>query len=790
MDNSPLKPLIFTGKKAKKLISSVPKLRFKLPEQFLLYVLLSFLLGRAELLGSLMPLGGAFFAAAFEGRGSYFYAFSALFGMALGGADFPKMGQYIFAMCIFALIYEKIGFSGDKRILTRSGVFSSALLISGIFFMIAASRTEQIVLFYDSLMLFIEAAFAFFASAAFSAALPVVKRMKLSYSLSSREEISLVLLFGGALSGMKDISNVGPLNIADIICILIVLVFSVRLGGARGAVAGLSMGLVSGIGRGMIGADCVSYAFSGLAAGLCGFYGAVPGCGAFILANALITLLTNGSTEVLINIYDIFAACLLYGAIPEKVLLRITGFGTRDETVRAADDEREYAKKTVADLSTLLKDLEDRLVLLDKNRAEKYSEESKLFERTARRACSGCGMRRLCWNRDVQKTCASLRRALDEYKEMGSVSEENLPRNCLRPKEFTEAFCGMGEMYRRDLEWLAKLTEQRDAAAGRLKAVRALIAAAQKKLEAGAAFDRSLADDISRRLNDSGVECQNVSVMLDADSDPIVTLTLTGCGGFSLCENGAASIISSACGREMVRCGKKDCKTCSAKYVPAPASPPLFAFSCVARDKKSVSGDSAGFRVIGKYLYAAVLCDGMGSGKSASRESSLSAETLLDFVEAGLDGKTAMEAVSAFFLPSGEVTFSAADLWLYNAESGRSKIIKCGGAAAFSKSGEKVDAMYSKTMPLASGVSYPGETYAFSVSGGDMVVMITDGVLESAAEGAARDGWIISEMENFRGDDPKRLCDIIVDKALKKCGECPKDDITVLAAYIQKKASS
>lgn len=772
-----LKPIVFI-EKAKKRFFQRKKRRLYVPPLEIFLVAAAHFAARTALFSNLHPFGGAFFAAVFSGKASFIYALSVISGMFFSGADFSSIGSYIFAMCVFSLVVEKFNAQNRDKPYVRAAVFSLSLALSGVFFMVSSARGASVVLFYDCVMLFIESAISFCAVMAFSTALPIVRNMRLHFSFSSAEEISLVLLFGSALCGAKDVSQIGPLNIADILCILVVLVFSVRLGAARGAVAGLTMGLISSLGSGSIGVGCVSYALSGLAAGLCSLYGAVPGCSAFILSNALVTVLANGSTEILINIYDIFAACLIYGAIPEKALSRITGFGARDETLRAASDEKLCAKYILSASGYTLSRIEKRLAYLDRSRSAASEEQAKFFERTARRACASCGMRRLCWKREAARTCESLRRALENYGDTGSFSEEFLPRNCLRPREFTEAFLRTAELYRTDLIWAGKLNELRAASRSQFSAFGDILSALLASFSDETRIDRALSDDIAVKMKEAGIEASDIVALRDKDSDPSVTLTLKSCGGFALCENGACEIVSRACGKKMVRAGRRDCKSCAVRYVVSP--PHTMSFAHVSRAAKKKSGDTALFRVINKSLCAAVLCDGMGGGERAAGESLSAAETLLDLIELGVKGERALEIVNAMFLPFGEVTFSSADLCLYDALSGSATVIKCGGAATFSKSGERVDALYSKTLPLGAKFGKDVETYTFSAKGGDMIVMITDGVLDSAL----KDGWIISEMEKFRGKDPHDLCDLIVEKALLNHSDNPRDDMTVLAAYI------
>lgn len=780
MDNPNLKPMVFIEKTKK----TIKKLNRKRPLTYtdILFFILSLLCGRATLLSSMRPFGGAFFAASFSKKRGYLYLLGATLGQIWSGAPFYQVGKYIFAMTVFSLIYDRFPQNNPYKEVLRGSIFSISLALAGGFFTFA-SKTS-FTTYYDVMLLLVECVVSFGATCAFAHGIPVIKKLKLSYSFSSLEEISLVALLGCALWGGKDISNFFIFNLSDIIGLLVVIVFAVRLGSGKGVIAGLTMGLVSALGSGRVDISCVSYAFSALGASLLGRFGAIPACSGFLLANALITALANGSTEVLINIYDIFAACFLYSIIPEKALLYLTNFGSRDEKDRIATDERAYSSYVLYNAENTVKRLSARMERLEEKRLVKNEAELRFFERLTRRSCHGCGMRRLCWNRDVQKTTSTIRGALYDYKDTGKLNWEKLPENCLRPKELRDSFLQMAEIYRCDLIWQGKLREVKNSANMQMFAFFEILKAARTALGEEQSFDRALADDITRKLTDENINCENVVVMRDKDMDPTVLLTLSPCGGFSMCEKGAAEVISTACGQEMILAGKKDCKNCNLRYVTAPINKVSFAFSKENRNKKKPSGDSVITRVINKNLYAAVLTDGMGYGEKALWESRSSGEMLLDLIEAGVEGEKAMEIVNALLIPSGEATFAATDLCLFDTKEQTAKIIKCGGAVSFSKSGDRVDALYSKTMPLGAGMKKDVESYTLSTREGDIIVMISDGVLESAREGL-KDGWIIKELEGFTGDDVGRLADLIVERAMEKCHKTPMDDITVLTAYIR-----
>ncbi len=686
---------------------------------------------RATLFSLLRPFGGAFFAAIFNSKSTYIYILCTILGFVSSSAPLLDTGKYIFAMTLLALISATLQQKSVQSPVPRSALYTAGLAQSGLCFLFAAYGGFTYLALYDLMLLFIECFISFAATFAFYVAMPTIKSMHLSRTFSPIEEISIVSLFGCALWGAKDISNFFIFNLSEITAILIILIFAIRLGSGRGVIAGLTMGLVSALGSGIVDLSSVSYSFSALAASLMGSFGALPACSSFILANALITALANGSTEVLINIFDIFAACFLYAIIPEKILLRITGFGSRHMEERLAKDEHLFSEYVLLNAKSALSALNLRIESLHEKRKIKNETENRFFERIARKGCLGCGMRKVCWGRDSKKTIFAFSQALADFLETGKLKSDLLPANCLRPKEIREAFLSSVEIYRIEVMYKGKLSEMQLASKQQMEAFSEILSSAASSLSNPKTFDPALSDDIARRLEESGIEFSSVAAMRDADSDPFVILTLSHCGGFALCKKGALDIISAATGKPMSICGKCDCQSCRIKYVVKSESALNFAVSGKSRDKKAPSGDSVRCRLVDKGVFAAVLCDGMGFGEKAAFEARGAAETALDLIEYGIEPESAMKIVNSLFLPYGEATFAAADLLIYNACEKETKIIKCGGAASFTKSNGRVDALYSKTMPLGSLLKTQAETFTLSAKSGDIIVMISDGVLES-----------------------------------------------------------
>ena len=114
MDNPNLQPMVFIEKTKK----TIKKLNHNRPVHAtdVLFFALALLCGRATLLSSMRPFGGAFFAASFSKKKGYIYLVGAFLGQIWSGAPFYQVGKYIFAMTLFSLIYDRIPQNGLKEV--------------------------------------------------------------------------------------------------------------------------------------------------------------------------------------------------------------------------------------------------------------------------------------------------------------------------------------------------------------------------------------------------------------------------------------------------------------------------------------------------------------------------------------------------------------------------------------------------------------------------------------------------------------------------------------------------
>ena len=211
---------------------------------------------------------------------------------------------------------------------------------------------------------------------------------------------------------------------------------------------------------------------------------------------------------------------------------------------------------------------------------------------------------------------------------------------------------------------------------------------------------------------------------------------------------------------------------------------PLMAVAGAAsrtREGQTVSGDTgAWFKGEDGTLYV-LLCDGMGSGPAARRESSLAVRLLEQFLRAGVRPENALSTISAALALRGEeeMGFTTVDLLQLDLFTGEAAVYKYGAAPTYIRKGTGVSRVTGASLPagLAGGEGGEPDMSRVRLEPGDWAVLITDGV----TAGGEDDQWLRDALRAYRGDSPKELAQIILEGAP---GGGAADDRTVLVLRV------
>ena len=185
----------------------------------------------------------------------------------------------------------------------------------------------------------------------------------------------------------------------------------------------------------------------------------------------------------------------------------------------------------------------------------------------------------------------------------------------------------------------------------------------------------------------------------------------------------------------------------------------------------------------GKYMMA--ISDGMGSGAEASKTVINMLERLLSN---GFDKEVSIGLInSAINLNSNEETYATIDLSIVDLENGNIEFVKNAASPTFIKSKNKVEVIKSVSFPAGMLDKIDLVVYDKDLKENDIIVMCSDGILESNTEYENKEIWLKNILENIETDDIEKIAKIIMGEAIDNGLGIAKDDMTVIVAKLEKR---
>ncbi len=217
-------------------------------------------------------------------------------------------------------------------------------------------------------------------------------------------------------------------------------------------------------------------------------------------------------------------------------------------------------------------------------------------------------------------------------------------------------------------------------------------------------------------------------------------------------------------------------------------SEPLMAVAGVAaqtKDGESVSGDTgAWFKGDNGWLYV-LLCDGMGSGPEARRESGAAVLLLEQFLRAGVAPETALKTLNSALALKGEekLGFTTIDLLCLDLFTGEAGLYKYGAAPTYLRRKSTVSRVTGSALPagLADGDRAAPDITRLRLEPGDCILLVSDGVA-----GGADDTWIREKLVSFNGKSPKDLTGALLQESREKTES--DDDRTAILLKLTKRS--
>jgi len=676
--------------------------------------------------GDIAPFGLAIFAAACSNRiPSGILYVSVIIGTLIGFGLTGTLTFLISSLLFILMILvlrPKIQEEG-KNERQRLGIY----IATSVFLVEISKMFFTIFLIYDLIYSIVSGIITYIFYKIFSNSVNVIKQYGIKKAFSIEEVMGASLLISVALCAFSKLYIFG-LSITNIFSIMMVLFLGWKNGMLVGGTAGITIGMVLGIINSTTPILVASYAISGMIAGLLNKLGKIGVILGFCAGNAVLTYFANGNTIPIITIREILVASLGLLIIPKEVNIDITEIIKETKCLPTTAGLLEEKKQTANKLNNVSE------TILQMARSYDDSAEDTLGEKI-----------------EVESKNTFNEKVLNALEEL----EDNpLYEDILLNDEpiLNEAYSVLEKNERIDIEQLVNILEKVNN---------------YKLVKEGA--EESL-EQITKILNNTyRINKLNTIWKHKEASNKKVLANQLG---------GVSKVISSLA---------EDIKTEEVKRNSSQKYKLIIGEAKATKSKSEVSGDSNIKSKLrdGKYMIA--ISDGMGSGQVAKKSSTMVIQMLKRLLTTGFDKDISIGLInSAVNLNSSEETYATIDISIIDLNTGNIEFVKNGACPTFIKSLNKVEVVKAVSFPAGVLDKIDLVVYDKDLKENDIIIMCSDGILESNTEYKNKELWLKEVLENITTNNVQKIADIIMQEAIDNGYGIAKDDMTIIVAKLEK----
>ena len=404
-------------------------------------------------------------------------------------------------------------------------------------------------------------------------------------------------------------------------------------------------------------------------------------------------------------------------------------------------------------------------------------DEQALMGRLRTRLCDGCPGYEACWSgeRDggARFLCDLIARAVALSGEAPLFDGEVTPdimRRCRRGRLIPERIQDLLEDFARTRRSELKRGSENRLISAQFAQARELLDGLADRQDEPMRLSQRLAERAAAALERVGIEADSVLTAGGRHGDVIAGLR-RGRWTPELARL-ASSQLARALGRVYVpssSMGRTLCFSCRPRLGVQTGA------ACVSREAGTPSGDCHVICMLDEERLLALICDGMGSGAEAARESGLAVRLLGRFLKAGAEPELAIETVNALLLNrGGEDMFATVDMLILNLSTGEALFIKLAACPTLIVRGGTLQRVEGGRLPLGILEKVQPSQMWTRLMPGDVLLMGSDGVMD-AVGCAALEALLLEQT----GDMPA-LAHRVMTEAEAACDGGRRDDMTAI----------
>lgn len=759
---------------------------------------LVFFMGRASIIGRLMPFGIAFLAVVFIfHRRDILLGITVITGMLMADFSFYAI-RHILAVALLYPMFHLYVESERSKVDERSVIWRTAVsvlicvLISHIVFNVFSGITA-----YNTFLMLGEALIAFIFVFIFKNVQKVLFISVQRRILTSEEIIALGIFAALIIEGFFDI-NLWGISLKGVLSLFTVLTLGFIWGAGVGASLGITIGIIMLLPGTTSPHIIADLGFCGMLAGIFNQLGRWGSTGGFILGNAILTYYINGSKMVIVPFKEIVIAGIALMVLPRKtieLLKEYTGFSKLAAQRDYINKVKEFLNRRLTAFADMFQELSHTFDNGQQALQEPHRENAScVFDLMAQRICRRCSFCNLCWEQDFYIIYQDLFKLMAVIENKGRIDKDDIPatlrKRCVHINDVIRLLERVNEYYKLDRQWQQKIDESRRLVSEQLAGISKAIFELASDIDVYMDFDSAVEDALMVALDEKGIRVKNVTVVRNNDGRMEIEVVRQRCDGSVSCIGTIRAIVSKTLNKNFAvktgHCLDQRRADCLMRLVEAERYSVMIGVARKIRCGSSVGGDSYTFLPLKNGQYIMAVSDGMGTGEKAAAESATAISLLEQMLETGFDQQLIIKTInSILMLKNSDEIFTTMDMCLLNMMDGVAEFIKIGACPSFIKSGDYVEIVRSASLPIGIVTDLAFDRIKRKFKAGDFIVLITDGVLDANKGVEDKERWLSSVIENMNTPNPQEMAERILNAALEADDQDgPADDMTVLVSRL------
>lgn len=631
---------------------------------------------------------------------------------------------------------------------------------------------------------FLGAGSAYFLSRAFGL-IPSAESGPRPGVYDSGDLAALTVSVGVGVLAFSQVSVMG-VSAGRVLMVLLVLTCARAGGISGGAVAGVAAGAIQGLST--VGLSYLSgaYGLGGLMAGVFAPMGKVAAAIAFIISHGVASLqVGSGDSRIFTGALEVAAATVIYMFLP-KFRWVSELFGLRADSLSGGALRGNIvmrlrcAAQALNNVSASVEEISKKLSTVCAPNLQ------GVYNRATETVCAGCALGTVCWRKYKDQT-------LENFAQLSRpLKEKERLETCDFTKEFSDRCCRAGEMrdelnknYARYLmkESAELRTAQvREVVEEHFRTTAGILEEMAGEFSLYQHFDEEAAQRVAGILRENGIVPLEVCCRVDKYGRMTIEAEIGRERQKRLNRAAFTREISAACGRMFSPpCVSSTEDRCRIQMCQRPLMEVGRGFSQYCAGGGAFCGDSTNVFYDGSGRLIAVLSDGMGTGGRAAVDGAMTSAMAESLLKAGIGFDSMLQTVnSALIAKSGDESLATMDVTCVDLFTGRTEFRKAGAACTIVRRGRRNEVIEASSVPVGIMPGVEFASYQRDLNSGDIVVMVSDGVVASGCE------WLVDLVMAWEEDEnPNLLAQQITEEARKRRNDGHEDDVTALVLVLQ-----